>query len=155
MTTKVTRNVLLFLLAFLGVGALGGGGLLTASPSGKLMGMPLSMLAHSPFTDFLVPGLILFTVLGVAPCLLVVALLKKPESAFANRLNAFKDMHWAWTGSIYVAFALVGWLQVQMSFLEAVNWLHTGYMLLALVILFVALLPKNRVLYQISSAVKP
>ncbi|MBC8082341.1 MAG: hypothetical protein H7Z21_03960 [Hymenobacter sp.] len=147
MTAITPRNVLLSLLAFLGVGALGGGGALTVSPSGQLLGMPLSMLAGSPFADFLVPGLILFTVLGVAPCLLVVAMLKKPESAFADRLNVFRDMHWAWTGSIYVAFALVGWLQLQMTFLNAVSWLHSFYMLLALAILGVALLPQVRAAY--------
>ncbi len=105
------------------------------------------MLTGSPFSDFLVPGLILFTVLGVAPCLLVVALLKKPPSAFADRLNVFPDMHWAWTGSIYVAFALVIWLQLQMVFLNAVSWLHTFYMLLALAILGVAQLANVRAAY--------
>ncbi|MBC8084362.1 MAG: hypothetical protein H7Z21_14260 [Hymenobacter sp.] len=147
MSTLATRNLLLILLGFLGVGALGGGALLTASPSGKLMGMPLSMLAGSPFTDFLMPGLILFIVLGVAPCLLVMAMLKKPESALADQLNVFRDMHWAWTGCIYVVFALVCWLQLQMVFLNAVSWLHTFYMLLALAILAVALLPKIRAAY--------
>ena len=44
MTTKTPRNILLILLAFLGVGALFGGGVLIVSPSGKLFGMPLSML---------------------------------------------------------------------------------------------------------------
>lgn len=39
--------------------------------------MPLSLLTGSPFHDFLVPGLVLFTVLGLVPCLLVVALLAK------------------------------------------------------------------------------
>ena len=147
MSTKTTRNLLVTLLGFLGVGALGGGGVLIVSPSGKLMGMPLSMLTGSPFNDFLVPGLILFAVLGVAPCLLAVALLKKPASAFADRLNALDDMHWTWTGSIYVTFALVIWLQLQMVFLNAVSWLHTFYMLLALAILGVALLPKVRAEY--------
>ena len=70
------RNILLFLLGFLGVGALFGGGVLIVSPSGKLFGMPLSLLDNSPFTDFLIPGLILFIVLGLIPCLLVVGLLK-------------------------------------------------------------------------------
>ena len=68
---NTTRNALLALLALLGLGTLGGGGVLVVSSSGKLMGMPLSMLAGSPFQDFLVPGLVLFTVLGLAPCLLV------------------------------------------------------------------------------------
>jgi hypothetical protein len=147
MTIKTPRKVLLALLAFLGAGALGGGGALIISPSGKLMRMPLSMLAGSPFHDFLVPGLILFTVLGVLPCLLVVALLKKPLSVWAEKLNVFGDMHWAWTGVIYVAFALIIWLQLQMVFLDAVSWLHTFYMLLALAILGVALLPKVRAEY--------
>ena len=46
MKTKTARNILLFLLAVLGVGAIFGGGLLIISPSGKLFRMPLSMLAH-------------------------------------------------------------------------------------------------------------
>jgi hypothetical protein len=112
--TKITRNILLILLDFLGVGAVFGGALLIVSPSGKLLGMPLSMLDKSPFTDFLIPGLILFVVLGLAPCGLVFALLKKPVSAMADRLNVYPDMHWAWTGSIYVAFALIIWIQVEL-----------------------------------------
>lgn len=148
MTTSATRNVLRLLLGFLGLGALGGGGLLTISPSGKLLGMPLSLLAGSPFRDFLVPGLLLFSVLGVVPCLLVVALLKKPASPLAERFNFFSDMHWVWTGSIYVAFALIIWLQMEMMFLNAVSWLHTFYMFLAVSILFIALLPRVRALYR-------
>ncbi len=148
MTTKAPRNILLTLLAFLGIGALFGGGVFIVSPSGKLFGMPLSMLDKSPFTNFLIPGIILFVVLGLVPCGLVFALLKKPVSAIAERVNFFPDMHWAWTGSIYVAFALIIWIQTQMIFLQAVNWLHTVYMFLALAILFVALLPTVRSGYK-------
>lgn len=148
MNTKITRNILLFLLAFLGVGALFGGGMLILSPSGDLFGMPLSMLDHSPFSNFLLPGIILFVVLGIIPCGLVVALLKKPESKLAEPVNLYPDMHWSWTGSIYVAFALIIWLQAEMMFLQAVGWLHTVYMLLAVAILFTALLPTVRALYK-------
>ncbi|MDB5236112.1 MAG: hypothetical protein JWR44_3105 [Hymenobacter sp.] len=142
------RNVLLLLLSLLGLGALGGGGVLVVSPSGKLMGMPLSLLAESPFQDFLVPGLVLFTVLGLAPCLLVPALLAKPASRFAEQLNLFSDMHWAWTGSIYAGFALIIWIQLEMVFLDAVSWLHTVYMFWAILILLAALLPSVRTLYK-------
>ena len=148
MTTKATRNLLVFLLGFLSLGALGGGGALTVSPGGQLLGMPRSMLTGSPFRDFLVPGLVLFFVLGVAPGLLAGALVQKPPSRLAEQLNCFADMHWAWTGSIYVAFALIGWLQLEMVFLRAATWLHAFYMGLALAILLVALLPKVRRLYQ-------
>jgi hypothetical protein len=142
------RNLLLLLLTLLSVGALGGGGVLVVSPSGQLLGMPLSLLAGSPFHSFLVPGLVLFTVLGMAPGLLVIALLKKPASPLAERLNPLSDMHWAWTGTIAVAFALISWIQLEMVFLNAVSWLHTVYTFWGLLILLVALLPSVRMLYQ-------
>ncbi|GAB3642654.1 hypothetical protein GCM10027423_32900 [Spirosoma arcticum] len=106
------------------------------------------MLDKSPFTDFLIPGIILFIVLGLIPCGLVVALLNKPVSKWAERFNSFPDMHWAWTGSVYVAFALIVWIQIQMVFLQAVDWLHTFYISLAIAILFVALLPTVRSVYK-------
>lgn len=148
-----TRNILLLLLGFLGAGALFGGGVLIASPSGQLIGMPLSMLDYSPFTNFLIPGIILFVVLGLVPGGLVVALLTTPESKLAESVNFYPDMHWSWTGSIYVAFALIIWIQVEMVFLRAVDWLHTVYMFLAVAILFVALLPAIRTLYKKPGAV--
>ena len=57
--------------------------------------------------------LILFTVLGLFPSVLVYFLLKKTNSTFAEYFNFFKDMHWAWPFSIYVAFALIIWIQVE------------------------------------------
>ncbi|MDP2412310.1 hypothetical protein [Daejeonella sp.] len=132
------------LLAFLGLGAIGGGGVLILSPSGQLMGMPLSLLDHLPFTNFLIPGIILFSVLGLAPFLLIFALSKKPKSSFAEMLNCFDDMHWSWTFSVYMAFILIIWIQVQMVFIQAVSWLHAFYIFLALLILFVCLLPGLR-----------
>lgn len=49
----------------LGLGALGGGIALVAKPDGSVMQKPLSVLAGSPFADFLVPGLILGGLFGV------------------------------------------------------------------------------------------
>ena len=141
MKSKATRNLLIALLAFLGLGAMGGGAVLIVSPSGKLMGMPLSILNPSPFSDFLIPGIILFLVLGIIPLLLIVALLKKPTSKLAEYFNYYADIHWAWTYTIYIAFILIFWIQIEMVLLNAVSWLHTFYMFLAVVIIFVALLP--------------
>jgi hypothetical protein len=117
---KIARNYLFILLGFFGIGALFGGAVLIVSPTGKLLGMPLSLLDKSPFSNFLIPGIILFIVLGLIPYGLVFTLLKKPVSALADRLNLYPDMHWAWTGSIYVAFALIIWLQAEMMFLQFV-----------------------------------
>ena len=143
-----TRNVLVALLAFLGLGAIGGGAELIISPDGEMLGMPVALLAHSPFRNFLVPGIILFCVLGLVPIGLIFALLRKPDWRLAERTNLFKDMHWSWTYSIYVAFALIIWIQLEMVFLRAVHWLHTFYMALAVAIILVALLPQVRDLYR-------
>ena len=145
---KWARNLLLFVLGFLGLGALGGGGALILSPSGAVLDMPLYVLEDSPFTNFLIPGIILFSLLGVAPLLLILALLKKPVSSLAERINAFSDMHWSWTFSIYIALILMGWLQIQMILLQAVHWLHTFYMFLAMTLVVLALLPRVRNLYK-------
>ena len=149
MTTTTVRNIHLSLLAFLGLSAIGGGGALIISPSGKLLGgLPLSILERSPFNNFLGPGIILFVVLGIIPSLLVLALLKKPSSVLAERINFFKDMHWAWSFSIYVAFALIIWIQVETIFIQGVGWLQTFYMLYAIPLILVALLPQVRNLYK-------
>jgi len=145
---NATRNTFIGLLVFLGIGAIGGGGILIISPTGKLIGMPLSVLNKSPFELFLIPGIILFSVLGIAPTLLARAFYKKTDLKLAERLNFFKDMHWTWTFSIYMAFALIIWLQIEMQILSAVSWVHTFYMFLAGVIIFVALLPEVRKLYK-------
>lgn len=142
------RNIYLVLLAMLGIGALFGGGVLIISPSGELFGMPLSMLENSPFDNFLLPGIILFSVLGVMPCWIVWALIKRPEYKIPESFNFFTDMYWAWSYSIYVAFALILWIQFEMSFEQSVHWSHTLYMFWAIAILFVALLPHVRSIYK-------
>jgi len=144
----IVRNIYLVLLALLGIGAIFGGGVLIISPSGKLFGMPLSMLVNSPFSDFLLPGIILFSVLGLMPCWVVWALIKKPIYKIAESLNFFTDMYWAWSFSIYTAFALIIWIQIEMYFVQSVHWSHTLYMFWAITIIFVALLPQVRNLYK-------
>src|ERR1700690_3398401 len=82
-----TGRTLVVLLALLGVGAFAGGVALVSKPDGSVMKLPLSYLAGSPFSDFLIPGLILGGLFGVgsfvvaALCLRRVAL--SPYLAFA------------------------------------------------------------------------
>ncbi len=144
MQQKQTRNLLISLLVFLGAGALFGGSILCIAPDGSLIGMPLSILGHSPFKNFLIPGVILFVLLGIAPVLLAIALVKQPVSNFAERINIFKDMQWPWSFCIYVSVVLIGWIQIQMVLLSAVHWLHTCYMFLSILIIIVTLLPGMR-----------
>ena len=146
---KRIRNMFLIVLGFLALGAIGGGAVLIISPTGEMLGIPLSEFKNIPFNSYLIPGIILFSVLGLIPLLLIIALLKKPESKLAEQINVFKDMHWSWTYSIYIAFALIGWVHIQLIFLQSsVHWLHTFYMFYAILIIIIALLPQVRNLYK-------
>jgi magnesium-transporting ATPase (P-type) len=146
---KSARNILIALLLFLGVSAVGGGSFLIISPSGKLIGgLPVSILEHSPFSNFLIPGIVLLLILGLAPCVISYALVKKPTNRLAERFNFFKDMYWAWSFSIYIAFALIIWIQVETIFVQGVGWLQTFYMLYSIPIILVALLPQVRIAFK-------
>ncbi|MCX6254898.1 MAG: hypothetical protein NTV31_10545 [Bacteroidia bacterium] len=124
MKTKATRNVLIFIFTFLALGAM------IISPTGELLRMPLSNLGSSPFSNFLVPGIILFLIIGLLPLILVFALLNKPESKLAKQFNFFKDIHWSWTYSIYVAFALIIWMQIEWYFfLQYIGYIPFIYFL--------------------------
>ena len=148
-SATTARNTLLCLLAALGIGALFGGGVFIISPSGKLFGMPLALLKHSPFPDFLIPGLILFFLLGLFPVLLVFALLTRWECEVAEKFNVFSDMHWTWSYTVYFAFLLIAWIQVEVFFIQAIHWSHALYMFWAMAIIYVALLPQIRTRYQV------
>jgi hypothetical protein len=55
----------------LGPAAIFGGWNLASQPDGSGMQMPVSWLEHSPFADYLVPGLILLVVFGIGSFVLV------------------------------------------------------------------------------------
>jgi len=59
------RIVAIVLLFFNGASAILGGGGLILDPTGVSMQMPIAFLESSPFNNFLIPGIILFTVNGL------------------------------------------------------------------------------------------
>lgn len=65
------------LLLFNSISALGGGAMLIIDPSGQLIQLPIQYLDHSPFSNFLIPGIILFTMNGVLSAFVAFAVLKK------------------------------------------------------------------------------
>lgn len=146
---KIARNLFLLILGFLAISAIGGGIVLLLSPDGEIIGLPPSEFKNMPFDNFLIPGIILFTVLGIIPTLLVYALISKPDFKPAEFLNIYPDMHWSWTFSIYIAFILIGWIHIELIFLQgSVHWLQTFYLFYAILILLVVLLPPMRKMYK-------
>lgn len=140
--------LLVFLLVFLALGGLYGGIAMLADPSGQALQMQ-DVLQFLPVPNYILPGLFLTIVMGLAPLLLAYGLVTRPTWRWAHTLSAWSNQHWAWTGSVLVAAGLLLWLTIQ-AFLIGFRW-PIQYVTLAngALILFVALLPGLRTFYRL------
>ncbi len=143
------RNLLIALLGFLSLGAFYGGLAFIIRPDGSLFQMPVEKLSGSPFSNFLIPGIILLLTFGFLPLIVIWCLIKKPESRFLNWFNLLYDYHFAWTFSVYIGVGQVIWINIQTLILNEVGLLHTIYSSLGLLIICIALLPDTRKHYNL------
>jgi hypothetical protein len=112
---------------FLSVGALAGGGALMLGPRGEIIPLPVSALMGSPFDTYLVPGLILFGVLGLGPLAAALLLwIRHPHAPL---------------GASMVGVALVIWVTVEIAIIGYSNDppLQPFYLLLRVAITLVGL----------------
>ena len=103
-TREVVRYGLLALTAVTGVTALAGGAMLIIGRNGAEGFLSLSTLDGTPFSSFLVPGLLLFFCIGVL-------------NAAASVLTARKSL-WYEPVAVAAGLALVIWISVQMTMIE-------------------------------------
>lgn len=106
------------LLGLLSLNALGGGAALMFAPDGSLLQIPMEWIARTPFPDFFLPGLILFTVNGLFPMLTLYGLLFQPRWKFPERLNLYPRRHWSWTYALYCGIIAVIWIALQQIMTE-------------------------------------
>lgn len=120
--------VLIMLQFLLGVGAAICGGLLILAPDGHLMRMPLYMLSNTPFATFLLPGILLFTFVGIYPLTVAYSLFARPAWSWPDWVNPFKYMDWAWAASLAAGVIVIIWIWVQMLMFGTVHFLHVLYL---------------------------
>ena len=113
------RITILFLV-ILGLGALAGGIALVSRPDGSVMRFDASMLAGSPFDDFLIPGLILGGLFGVGS--LVVAAMGLRRSTVAPFL------------AFGIGCAQMIWIPVELAIIRDLSFLHPTFFAVGLVI---------------------
>jgi menaquinone-dependent protoporphyrinogen oxidase len=90
-----SRTALALLCLAVGLSAVGGGVSLAASPDGSLLQLPLSVLTHSPFQDFFVPGLLLILVVGLGnTASAALHLLRRDSAPFASLASGFTLLVW-------------------------------------------------------------
>ncbi|MBL7745279.1 MAG: hypothetical protein JNN00_17525 [Chitinophagaceae bacterium] len=118
------RSLLFILVAFIGATATVSGLLMIAEPGGRILNLPLSLLDTTPFTDFLIPGILLTLLVGVINLLAVFFNLQRHPSRY----------NWAMVGGIMIT----GWIIVQMILIQAAHWLHFIYLGIGILIILIA-----------------
>jgi hypothetical protein len=124
------QAISIILLVVNGVGALFGGIALTIDPTGRSLHMPLGMLKHSPFADYLIPGMILLVVLGVgsiAASLLVIRSVK----AYPLFVAA-------------VGITLTIWIVVQVLMIRSVHFLHVMFGCIGIALIILGVMQQGR-----------
>jgi hypothetical protein len=118
------KNLLLILVAFIAVTATFSGLLLISHPNGEIMNLSLSLLDGTPFKNFLIPGIVLTTIVGGINLLAV----------FHNVQRHTNRYNWAMAGG----FITSGWIVAQMILIHTVNWLHILYLGIGMLIILLA-----------------
>lgn len=128
---KMIYRVLFVLHAFVGIGAMGGGMMAILNPQGP-GGMTTDSLKNSPFNNFLIPGIILFTVIGIG-------------NLFSALIIFLKSKFLGFISSIF-GWALVIWIIVQCIMLNMIIYLHVIFFIIGLVqaILSMVIIFRNR-----------
>jgi hypothetical protein len=118
---KIVRIVAIVMLAFLGLSGIVGAIPMLTHPTGEPWWMPQKLLEYSPFSSYLIPGIILLVANGLLS-LLVLWLTVHKRSGYG-----------CWV--IVQGCVLLGWLIVEMVMLRVVAWAHGFYGAVALVLI--------------------
>jgi len=115
---KVLVTGLGVLQVFIGLGAVGGGLALVLEPSGSYLGIPLELLKSSPFSTYLVPGIVLLMVNGVG--------------SLVGAAASFTRNRFAGETAMTLGVFLVAWIMLQVYWFAGFHWLHALYLGLGL-----------------------
>ena len=115
----------LSLLFILGISALSGSLGLLADPTGDALQMPLSLLDGTPFKNFLIPAIILFTVIGLSSIVIIILTMRKVR----------KYSVWI----VLQGIVLLIWLTAELLFNKDIWYspLHIPYYLLAAILILI------------------
>ncbi|PKL24134.1 MAG: hypothetical protein CVV47_10240 [Spirochaetae bacterium HGW-Spirochaetae-3] len=115
---RIIRRFLVALHLLVGVGAMAGGLAAILDPTSPL-GMPADALVNAPFDTYLIPGLLLFGLIGLG-------------NITVAALTPLKR-RWLGYASGAMGCVLMGWILVQCVMLEAVVALHVIFFCLGAV----------------------
>ncbi|GAA4334658.1 hypothetical protein [Flaviaesturariibacter amylovorans] len=136
---RVLFYILQSLILLTSLNALAAGYSMIVDPSGKSLGFQPGMLAHSPFGNYLVPGILLAFFVGVLPMALFV-LLAFPRLSACPRL--------LWWGTLCFGAGLGLWIFVQVLLIGFVFFLQAVIAAVAVSVILICLVPPFQHRYQ-------
>ena len=111
---KVFRYIAMLLLLFNGISAVFGGYVLIDDPTGGGMQMPVELMKTGPFKDYLIPGIYLFSVLGVGSLVVLFMVI------FHTRYHA--------QAVLFEGLATIAWIVTQMIIVQDIVLLQIIYL---------------------------
>ncbi|HSW58934.1 MAG TPA: hypothetical protein VLH15_11050 [Dehalococcoidales bacterium] len=142
--SPVVLWILVFLLFLIGLAALISGPMLFLAPDGHLLQWSVSMLEGTPFANFLVPGVILFLLIGIFPVFVGYGLLKKPFWRWPDRINPLKQYHWSFSASWAVGIIILIWIITETVLLGYISVLQPIVGAWGVTLIILTLLPPIR-----------
>jgi hypothetical protein len=131
-------------LVLLGVSAAFGGFLLVIDPSGARMQWSLALLEHSPFENFLIPGLLLGIVFGIGSFLALLALWFRPTWPLGTAITRFTGEHWSWSVAFTIGLGQVIWIVAEVLMVRVASWLQPVCVTLGVLIVLLTFEPGFR-----------
>ncbi len=132
----IMRIALIFILLLNAIAAITGGWMLISEPTGSTLDMPVSMLDNSPFSNFYVPGILLFLFNGI--CSLIVAI-----AVF------MRSRHRYWMLMLQGMISLV-WIVAEVIMIRAISWQHYLFGIIAIILLIAGSKREKEVMQEIT-----
>jgi hypothetical protein len=110
--------------------------------------MPVAWLGHSPFSDYLIPGIILMLLLGIFPLFTLISLIWRPRWKVPEYLNLYKGRNFSWSYSLYIGIMLMTWITVQIYMVGYGSILQTIFATIGILIIILTLVPSVMNYYQ-------
>ena len=130
MKVRRTETALGFILVLVAVGAIPAGLALILKPDGSILHMPTDILQGSPFKDFLIPGIFLLGVNGLA--------------SLAGAVICFIHSRYSAISGLLLGIGLVVWIIVQLLTTGLISWMQPAYFAVGLVEIILGLLIMKR-----------
>lgn len=127
---RALRTTAIVALTYVALSGLVGGVPLILHAHDEPWWMPQSLLQHSPFHSFLIPGIILFSAIGLLGCWVLWLTIKR------------RPGYGGWV--VLQGCVLLGWLITEVIMLRLVMWAHYMYGVFALVLVISGLMLARR-----------